>query len=273
MQDDQGLLKDSIHDFWNEKSCGEVYATGTTLKEQLEHQEAERYRLEPQIFRFADFAGGAGKDVLEIGVGMGADHLQWARARPRTLAGIDLTERGIDFTRHRLSIYGLSSDLRVADAENLPFAADSFDIVYSYGVLHVSPDTPRTVREVFRVLKPGGVAKVLIYHKWSMVGYMLWVRYGLLALRPFRGLSDIYAEHLESPGTKAYTISEARELFSQFRSVDIHIELGFGDLLQGEVGQRHRGILLRMAKALWPRWFIRRVMTKHGMGMFITAVK
>jgi SAM-dependent methyltransferase len=273
MQDDQTLLKNSIHDFWNEKSCGEVYATGATFKEQLEHQAAERYRLEPQLLGFAGFAGGAGKDVLEIGVGMGADHLEWARASPRSLVGIDVTERAIEFTAHRLELYGLSSNLRVADAENLPFAANSFDIVYSYGVLHVPPDTPKAVREVFRVLRPGGVAKVLIYHTWSMVGYMLWLRYGLLAFRPFRGLRDIYAQHLESPGTKAYTIGEARELFGQFRSVDIQIELGPGDLLEGEVGQRHRGLLLRTAKVLWPRWFIRRAMKKHGMSMFITAVK
>ncbi len=273
MQDDQTLLKNSIHDFWNEKSCGEVYATGTDLKEQLDHQAAERFRLEPYLFELADFAGGAGKDVLEIGVGMGADHLEWARAFPRSLAGIDLTERAIDFTTHRLNIYGFSSDLRVADAEHLPFAGDAFDIVYSYGVLHVSPDTTQAVREVFRVLKPGGVAKVLIYHTWSIVGYMLWLRYGLFALRPFRGLRDIYAEHLESPGTKAYTVDEARELFGQFRSVDIRIELGPGDLLQGAVGQRHRGVLLSTAKALWPRWFIRRVMKWHGNAMLITAIK
>jgi hypothetical protein len=113
----------------------------------------------------------------------------------------------------------------------------------------------------------------MIYHARSIVGYMLWLRYGLLKLRPFRPLRDIYARHLESPGTKAFTIAEARSLFRLFSSADLCICLGPGDLLEGAVGQRHRGLLLSAAKAVWPRWFIRRAMKEHGLGILITAVK
>ena len=94
-------------------------------------------------------------------------------------------------------------------------------MVYSWGVLHHSPDTPKAVSEVFRVLKNGGNARIMIYHKWSMVGYMLWVRYALLRLRPWITLREIYARYLESPGTKAYSLAEARQLFSEFRDVTI----------------------------------------------------
>jgi SAM-dependent methyltransferase len=266
-------LKDSVREFWNENSCGEVYAVGTDLRERLENHARERYVLEPWIHPFADFPAGISKDVLEIGVGMGADHLEWAKALPRSLAGIDITDRAISFTADRLGLYGLSSDLRVADAENLPFPDESFDIVYSYGVLHHSPDTARAIQEVHRVLRPGGLAKIMIYHSRSLVGYMLWLRYGLLALQPLRPLRDIYAHHLESPGTKAFTIAEAHRLFSPFSSTDVRISLGPGDLLEGAVGQRHRGLPLRAAKAVWPRWFIRRAMKGHGLGMLITAFR
>jgi len=266
-------LKDSVHDFWNEKSCGEVYASGSVLREQLESQARERYALEPWIHPFADYPSGAGKDVLEIGVGMGADHLEWAKVHPRSLTGIDLTDRAIGFTADRLNLYSLHSDLRVADAESLPFPDKSFDIVYSYGVLHHSPDTARAIQEVHRVLRPGGTAKIMIYHSRSLVGYMLWLRYGLLAFQPFRSLRDIYAHHLESPGTKAFSLSEARSLFASFSSADLRISLGPGDLLEGAVGQRHRGLLLRAAKAVWPRWFIRRALKQHGLGMLITAAR
>ena len=95
---------------------------------------------------------------------MGADHLEWARSSPRSLTGIDLTDRAIQFTQERLGFYSLYSDLRVADAENLPFSDNSFDIVYSYGVLHHSPDTAQAIREVHRVLRPGGSARIMIYH-------------------------------------------------------------------------------------------------------------
>ena len=266
-------LKDSVREFWNRQSCGEVYATGASLREQLERQAVERYALEPRLRPFANFASGAAKDVLEIGVGMGADHLEWARAGCRSLAGIDLTERALEFTTQRLALYGLHSDLRVADAEDLPFPAESFDIVYSYGVLHHSPDTARAIREVHRVLRPGGAAKILIYHTPSITGLMLWARYALLAGRPFRPMRDIYAGHLESPGTKAFTVAEARRMFAPFSSVDIEIVLGLGDLLEGAAGQRHRGFLLTAARALWPRWFIRRAMKHYGLGMLISAVK
>jgi len=266
-------LKNSVREFWNEKSCGEVYAVGIDLRERLENQARERYALESWIRPFADFPAGVGKDVLEIGVGMGADHLEWAKARPRSLTGIDLTDRAISFTADRLGLYELRSNLRVADAENLPFPDESFDIVYSYGVLHHSPDTVHAIQEVRRVLRPGGLAKIMIYHSRSLVGYMLWLRYGLLALRPLRPFNDIYAHHLESPGTKAFTIAEARSLFSSFSSIDVRISLGLGDLLEGAVGQRHRSLLLSAAKAVWPRWFFRRAMKGHGLGMLITAVR
>jgi SAM-dependent methyltransferase len=167
----------AVQEFWNRRSCGEVYAAGDTPTEQLDAQAHARYELEPYIFDFARFADAPGRSkhaaalaVLEIGVGMGADHLQWAKSSPRSLTGIDLTPRAIEYTRARLDAYGLSSRLECADAEHLPFADNSFDIVYSWGVLHHSPDTPRAVDEVYRVLRPGG-RRVMIYHYWSITGY------------------------------------------------------------------------------------------------------
>jgi ubiquinone/menaquinone biosynthesis C-methylase UbiE len=270
---EQADLKAQVRDFWDEKSCGEVYATGDSARDGYEAQSRARRELEPYIAEFARFDEGRGLDVLEIGVGMGADHVEWAKARPRSLTGIDLTPRAVEHTRTRLGIYGLASDLRVADAERLPFADDSFDLIYSWGVLHHSPQTARAVDEVRRVLRPGGRARIMIYHTYSLTGYMLWVRYALLAGRPFRSLSEIYRDHLESPGTKAYSTSEARAMFASFSRVDVRTQLCFGDLLQGSVGQRHGGTLLTVAKALWPRWLLRRVFSTHGLDLLIEAVK
>ena len=151
--------------------------------------------------------------MLEIGVGLGADHQLFAEAGSR-LTGIDLTERAIDHVRRRFEAFGLQSDLRVANAERLPFPDQSFDLVYSWGVVHHTPDTPRAVGEAWRVLRPGGQARVMIYHRRSLVGFMLWCRYALLAGRPWRSLNSIFANHMESPGTKAYSVAEARDLFS-----------------------------------------------------------
>ncbi len=265
--------KRRVHDFWNAQSCGEVYAVGDSPRARYEAQRAARYALEPYLPHFARFGDAAGRDVLEIGVGMGADHVEWARSAPRSLIGLDLTERAIAHTRERLRELELDSRLLVADAEQLPFADASFDLVYSWGVLHHSPDTPRAIEELFRVLRPGGVARVMIYHSRSIVAWMLWVRYALLAGRPWRTLRDVCAHHLESPGTNVYSVQEATALFAAFSRVTVRPRLSFGDLLEGAVGQRHRGPLLSLAKTVWPRWLVRRVFAGNGLLLLIEAVK
>ena len=264
-------LKAEVARFWDASSCGEVYATGASPAASYDAQARTRYTLEPYLHEFAHFDDARGQDVLEIGVGMGADHVELARAAPRSLHGVDLTPRAIEHTRQRLAILALASELRVADAEQLPFPDASFDRVYSWGVLHHSPDTPRAVEEVRRVLRPGGVARIMIYHRRALTGYMLWLRYALLAGRPGRSLDEVYWHHLESPGTKAYSVAEARRMFARFAEVRCRVQLSFGDLLLGEAGQRHHGALLWLARKLWPRPLIRRFLPDHGLFLLVEA--
>ncbi|HXE82765.1 MAG TPA: class I SAM-dependent methyltransferase, partial [Gemmatimonadales bacterium] len=223
-------LKASVQKFWDAASCGEIYATGASARARYAAQSRARYNLEPYIAEFADFPSGSGRDILEIGVGMGADHVEWACRQPRTLCGIDLTPRAIAHTNARFTLDGLESRLAVADAERLPFADESYDLVYSWGVLHHSPDTRRAIAEVHRVLRKGGRARIMIYHSRSIVGAILWLRYALLSGRLQRSLAQIYSNCLESPGTKAYSIEEARDLFAIFARCRIRTQLSFGDL-------------------------------------------
>lgn len=113
----------------------------------------------------------------------------------------------------------------------------------------------------------------MIYHKYSMVGMMLWVRYALLGLKPFTSLSEIYSRYLESPGTKAYSVDEAMGLFSSFSKVSICTVLTHGDLLESAVGQRHEGLALDIARKIWPRKLIRRFLPNSGLFMLVDAVK
>jgi SAM-dependent methyltransferase len=265
-------LKTEVRGFWNEASCGEIYAAGASTEERFRQHAEARYRLEPYIRDFARFEEGSGQDVLEVGVGMGADHLEWARSGPRRLAGLDLTPRAVAWTAQRLATYGLASELQEGDAEHLPFSDDMFGIVYSWGVLHHSPDTAGAFREAHRVLRPGGTLRAMIYHRPSIVGLMLWARYGLATGRPALRLTEVYARHLESPGTKGYTLAEARHLVAPFRSCEIRRAVSFGDLLLGEVGQQHDGRALALAKRLWPRPLVRR-MPALGLLLLIEAQK
>jgi SAM-dependent methyltransferase len=260
-----------VRDFWQAGACGETYAQGESLRERLATQARTRYTLEPYLRRFARFEDGRGREVLEIGVGMGADHLEWARGSPRSLTGVDLTSQAIELTRARLGLAELRSRLSVADAERLPFRDESFDLVYSWGVIHHSPDTLAAVREIRRVLRPGGRVRVMIYQHRSLVGAMLWLRYALAVGRPWLSLREIYASHLESPGTKAFTPEEAAAMFSGFCEVQVRSELSPGDLLLGAAGQRHRGILLDTARRLYPRRAVRHLLAGFGLHLLIEA--
>ena len=255
-------MKQAVHDFWNAASCGE---TLYLQDGDYDRQAQERYRLEPYIHPFANFSASRGKRVLEVGVGLGADHEEFAKAGA-ILSGIDLTARAVEHTRQRLARLGLQSDLRVADAEHLPFEPATFDLIYSWGVLHHSPGTGSAVEEVWKALKPGGVAKVMLYNKWSVVGLMLWLRYGLIRLR---SLKWVYANYLESPGTKAYTKEEVGRMFGGFDEVKIEIVLTHADLLTSRAGERHG---LMFVRRFWPRKLISRF-PNLGLAMLISAKK
>ena len=86
---------------------------------------------------------------------------------------------------------------------------------------------------------------------------MLWIKYALLKGKPFKKMSEIYSDYLESPGTKAYTVSEAKELTTLFSKSEIKVQLSFGDLLEGDVGARHKGLMLSIAKMFYPRPLIK----------------
>ena len=151
--DSKPSAKEAVRAFWEEAACGErLYLDGAALEA---YAAQARYELEPYILDFADFERWRGKRVLEIGVGLGADHERFTRAGAE-LWGIDLTKRGVALTQARFEQLGLSSRLQVADAENLPFEDAFFDLVYSWGVIHHSPNTAQADREILRVLKPGG---------------------------------------------------------------------------------------------------------------------
>jgi ubiquinone/menaquinone biosynthesis C-methylase UbiE len=265
--------KQNVHDFWNEASCGEeLYLKGEKIKEKYDYQAKERYRLEPEIIDFANFVNYSNKTILEIGVGLGADHQNWALVTPY-LYGCDLTERAIEHTKQRLDLHNLQSNLKVADAEQLPYNDAFFDLVYSWGVIHHSPNTPKAIEEIYRVLKQGGAAKIMIYHKYSIVGFMLWIRYAFMTLKWNTTLHEIYSKHLESPGTKAYSYDEAKLLFAQFKIISIKTPLHHGDLLASEAGQRHKGFILTLARLFFPRFLIRKFLPNNGLFMMIHVQK
>jgi ubiquinone/menaquinone biosynthesis C-methylase UbiE len=167
-----------VRAFWDTEACGSHFVQadkGTaTFYEQYRRF---RYRVEWHIPLLVPFSETRNKTVLEIGCGNGADGTLFAQAGAR-YTGVDLTDAAVNSARKHFSVLGLSGTFQIENAEHLSLPNDHFDFVYSYGVLHHTADPSSTFREVHRVLKPGGRAVLMLYHKHSfnyyvrILGYM-----------------------------------------------------------------------------------------------------
>jgi len=209
--------KPAVKSYWDERPCGDGLTDAERGSERyFADIEAAKDRLEPYVLEFAEFPRWRDRDVLEIGCGVGTDTVRFARAGARVTA-IDLTETAVELTQRRLDAEGLPGTVRPADAEALPFADASFDLVYSWGVLHHTPDTARAVLETARVLRSGGEARVMLYNRRSLFAGGVWVARGALQRR---SLTAALAT-VESPGTKGYTRAEVEALFEPFATVDV----------------------------------------------------
>ncbi|HEX8281676.1 MAG TPA: class I SAM-dependent methyltransferase [Chthoniobacterales bacterium] len=168
----------NVHSFWNTEACGTHFVEqAQNDREFYERFREFRYRTEWHIPELVPFAEGRGKRVLEIGLGNGADGAMWA-SNGAHYTGVDLTETAVEATRKHFAVLGLEGTFEQQNAEHLSFPDETFDIVYSHGVLHHTPRTRQAIDEVYRVLKPGGRAIVMLYHKRSfnyyvrIMGYM-----------------------------------------------------------------------------------------------------
>lgn len=183
MVDELSKLVD-VQEFWNTEACGTQFVDEEKYsKEFYDKYRAFRYQTEWHIPLLVPFAESRGKSVLEIGCGNGADGVMFAQQGAR-YTGVDLTPEAVGATRRHFEILGLDGTFQTENAEHLSFPADTFDIVYSHGVLHHTVHPAQAIDEVYRVLKPGGRAIIMLYHKSSFNYYvriMSYMRLRLLA--------------------------------------------------------------------------------------------
>ncbi len=173
----------------------------------------------------------SGKRVLEIGCGAGSHSALFARHGAR-MTSLDITYARAAATGAKFRLMGAAGCLALqGDAESLPFADGSFDIVYSNGVLHHTPDTARAIDEAWRVTRPGGRAVIMLYCKSS---WHYWVNMllfeGILRGRAFRDTDWLgkatewggkNRQTADNPITRCYTAGEIRRLFRRFEDVSL----------------------------------------------------
>ena len=226
------LVKEFLKFNWNSKNVcallagipvGEVCDAAPGTRHFYELVEAHRYTKEWHIPAAADFSGARGLKVLEIGCGLGTDGARFAEAGAH-YTGVDLTEAAVELARRRFELFDLPGTFQTADAESLSFPDESFDLVYSHGVLHHTPETGKALQEIHRVLRPRGRAVVMLYHRGSYnyrVNISLLRRAGAQLLKWETGIklvNRITGEPMESVREHARLLKTERESYLKPRS-------------------------------------------------------
>ena len=216
---------------WNTDHCGAERGEDHEPGSLGFFQSVERDRYQdyaPWMAETIGFSRYAGRRVLEVGGGLGTDLAQFVKAGA-AVTDCDLAAGHLEMARRNFAVRGLAGSFLLGDGETLPFRDGSFDVVYSFGVIHHTPDTERAVAEFHRVLRPGGEVIVMVYAKhswnyWYRDWWLLGIRGGLLRTMT---MSDILAQNTEyspsgaRPLVKVYTASQCRRIFAGFREVSI----------------------------------------------------
>jgi SAM-dependent methyltransferase len=203
----------TIREFWQGHPCGDAQVGG--LRERF-HGDYDkfftdydqfRYRTERHLPSCIEALNVAGKQVLEIGLGEGAESERLIREEARW-SGVDLTAEAIERVRTRLTLRELPyEELRQGSVLDLPYADDSFDMVFSHGVLHHVPEIKQAQSEIHRVLRPGGELVVMLYARWSLnylVSIGVIAQAGMMSDDPSRGMLAAHLANARDRGLARY---------------------------------------------------------------------
>jgi ubiquinone/menaquinone biosynthesis C-methylase UbiE len=224
--------KDEVQNQWNEDPCGAQYvkeAQPDTLEWFLE---VERYRYDvyaPWMREVMEFDRHRGEKLLEIGAGIGTDHAQFAKGGA-LVHDLDLAGGHLQLAMRNFEVRGLKGSFHHGDAENIPFDDNTFNVVYSNGVIHHTPNTRHVVGEIYRVLKPGGRCIIMVYaenslHYWRILFHELGIRRGMLQQQSMGDIMSAnveLSEHGQKPLVKVYTARRLRQMFSDFEKIHVY---------------------------------------------------
>ena len=197
-----------VRDYWN-RHIHDLEITAHPVGSPGFFADLDQYHFEKlhHLLRLVDFGGYADRRVLEVGCGAGTDLARFATGGA-LVSGVDLSSSAIALARQNFEHQGLRADLREADGEHLPFADDTFDLVFAHGVVQYTTNPQRLVDECRRVLKPGGEAVFQVYNRIS------W-------LNGLSKLMKVPLEHEDAPVLLKYSAAEFRSLLKGFRDVRI----------------------------------------------------
>jgi ubiquinone/menaquinone biosynthesis C-methylase UbiE len=210
----------------------------------------------------------ADKDVLEIGTGLGT-HAQLLSPYCKSFTGIDLTETASASTRHRLELFGLPGRVLQMDAEDMQFNSNSFDYIWSWGVIHHSADTRRVLTEMKRILRSGGRATVMVYHRTWWAYYFSALLRGAFRgqLKTYQNLHRVAQAATDGAIARYYTPQEWREVSRDLFEVESIKVYG----LKAEILPFPAGRMKQTFETFIPDAFGRLLTSRLRFGSFLVA--
>jgi SAM-dependent methyltransferase len=162
---------DEVLSYWNRRPCNIRHSTKDVgSREYFDEVEARKYFVEPHIPAFAQFPRWAGKQVLEIGCGLGTDAVNFSR-HGAAYTGVELSDVSLALARKRFEVFGLPGTFLCHNAEALDrvLPNGTFDLVYSFGVIHHTPNPRAVIEGARKLIRPDGELRIMLYarHSWK----------------------------------------------------------------------------------------------------------
>jgi SAM-dependent methyltransferase len=238
-----------VQEFWDRRPCNIRHSpreVGT--REYFDEVENRKYFVEPHIPRFAEFERWRDKKVLEIGCGIGTDTVNFAR-HGALVTAVELSRRSLEVAQQRIRVYGLEDQARFyhGNAEEMTSVVpvESFDLVFSFGVIHHTPSPERVIDQIKNYVHPGSTVKLMVYHRYSWKVLWIILNYGK---GQFWRASELVARYSEAqegcPVTFSYTKNEMRNLLTRhgFRIIEMWVDHIFPYRISDYVQYRYKWV-------------------------------
>lgn len=201
-----------VEDYWNEQPCNIKYSAAKIgSKKYFNEVEKRKYFVEPHILEFANFNKWKSKKVLEIGCGIGTDSINFVRAGA-DLTIIELSAKSLNLCRRRFDIFNLKAKFYLGNAEELSSIVpiEKYDLIYSFGVIHHSPNPHKIIEEIKKYCSNKTEIRIMLYSKWSWKMLWIFLKYKTLSFKKYTEAQT------GSPISYCFSFKEIRKLLKNF---------------------------------------------------------
>jgi 2-polyprenyl-3-methyl-5-hydroxy-6-metoxy-1,4-benzoquinol methylase len=166
---------EEVKKFWNDRPCNVRHSSKEVgTEEYFNEVERKKFFVEPHILGFTNFEQWNGKKVLEIGCGLATAGINFALSGS-DYTGVELSEESLSLAKKRFEVFGQTGTFYSGNAEQLSsfVPVETYDLIYSFGVIHHSPHPEKIVAEIKKYMNENSVLKIMLYAKNSWKNYMI----------------------------------------------------------------------------------------------------